>query len=159
MQYALTTNVEWGNIFVEVALKPVTAEFGEAIYTYRRSFQARLSRQLEARERARRRVLQAVRKKAPVVLSDCPSVHRAYLFGSVTRATAFHEESDVDIAVEGVTAQEYFGLWRALERTFPDWAIDLRDITPASPFADLVRKTGVLIYERTDSSATSRDSS
>lgn len=137
----------------------MTAEFGEAIHTYRRNFQARLSRQLEARERARRRVLQTVRAKAPVVLSDCPSIRRAYLFGSVTRPSAFHEESDVDIALEGATAQEYFAIWRALERAFPDWAIDVRDITPASPFADLVRKTGVLIYERADSSATSRDSS
>jgi len=106
----------------------------------------------------RQRALQAISKKTPAIMSGWQSVRCAYLFGSVTRPGAFHEASDVDIAVEGMTAQEYFALWRALERALPDWAIDVRDITPASPFADLVRKTGVLIYERAGSSATSRDS-
>jgi len=138
-----------------MTLEPVPAESNESIRGYRRNFKARLKRQLDMRERARQRALQTICEKAPAVISGWQSVHRAYLFGSVTRPGAFHEESDVDIAVEGVTAQEYFALWRALERTFPDWAIDVRDITPTSPFADLVRKTGVLIYERASSSATS----
>jgi len=105
----------------------------------------------------RRRALQVIREKAPAIMSGWQSVRRAYLFGSITHPGAFHEASDVDIAVEGVTAQEHFALWQALEQALPDWAIDVRDITPASPFADLVRKTGVLIYERASSSPASRD--
>jgi predicted nucleotidyltransferase len=111
----------------------------EEMRTYRQNFQARLKRQ---------RALESIRQEAPAILSCWPSVHRAYLFGSITRPGAFHKKSDVDIAVEGVTAEEYLALWRALERALPDWAIDLRDITAASTFADLVRRTGVLIYAR-----------
>jgi predicted nucleotidyltransferase len=120
----------------------------EDMRTYRQSFQARLKRQRDAREARRQRALESVRQAAPDILSRWPSVQRAYLFGSITRPGAFHKKSDVDIAVEGVTAEEYLALWRALERALPDWAIDLRDITPASTFADLVRRTGVLIYAR-----------
>jgi predicted nucleotidyltransferase len=125
----------------------------EEIRTYRQSFQARLERKREAQEARRQRALESVRKEAPAILSRWPCVHRAYLFGSITRPGAFHKGSDVDIAVEGVTAEEYLAVWRALERALPDWAIDLRDITPASTFADLVRRTGVLIYAREHTSA------
>ena len=45
----------------------------------------------------------------------------------------------------------YFDLWQALEEALPEWAIDLRDITRPSPFADLVRQTEILIYERKNS--------
>lgn len=140
-------------------MESVSAKLNKPIHVYRRNFQARLKRQLETRERARRWALQAIHEKGVAILSNWPSVRRAYLFGSVTRPGAFHEESDVDIAVEEATAQEYFALWRALEQALPDWAIDVRDITPASTFADLVRKTGVLIYERAGSSTTGRDPS
>ena len=139
-------------------MEPVSAESYQSIEEYRRNFEARLKRQLDERERARRQALQAISEKAPSIMSSWQSVRRAYLFGSITRPGAFHEASDVDIAVEGMTAQEYFGLWRALERALPDWAIDVRDITPISPFTNLIRKTGMLIYERASSSATSRDS-
>jgi len=137
--------------------KVVSAESRDTIHTYRRNFQARLKRQLETRETARHRALRAVREKAPAILSDCPSVHRAYLFGSVTRPGAFHTGSDVDIAVEGATVP---GVLCPLARTrasLTGFGDDVRDITSPSPFADLVRQTGVLIYERADSSATSRD--
>jgi len=130
----------------------------EQIHTYRQSFQARLERQRDAQEARRQRALESVRKETPAILSRWPCVHRAYLFGSVLCPGAFHRGSDVDVAVEGVTAEEYFVIWRALERACPDWAIDLRDITAASPFADLVRRTGVVIYAREDTSAASGDS-
>lgn len=142
-------------MFVEVKL---SSRLEEKIHIYRRNFQARLRRQFEMREVARQQALQAVHEKAPAILSGFPSVQRAYLFGSVARPGAFHEGSDVDIAVEGVTTQEYFALWKALEEALPDLAIDVRDLTPASPFSDLICKTGVLIYERADSPSTSRDS-
>jgi predicted nucleotidyltransferase len=130
-------------------------EFRDTMEEYRRTFQARLRRQQEMREAERQRALQAVHESAPAIISSQPSIRRAYLFGSVTRPGAFHPESDIDIAVEGATAHEYFSLWRALERALPDWMIDVRDITSGSTFGDLVRRTGVLIYERADSPATS----
>jgi predicted nucleotidyltransferase len=119
---------------------------------YRRTFQRRMKRTLETREARRQGAIQAVRSTAPAVLSAYPSVERAYLFGSITRAGAFHPSSDVDIALEGTTAKEYFAVWRDLERALPDWTLDVREITGHVPFADLIRETGVLIYERAGAS-------
>ncbi len=131
----------------------MTALTEDAMRAYRMGFRARLERRREAQERLRQRALQAVEERVPCVIARSSSVQRAYLFGSLTRPGAFHEASDIDIAVEGITAQEYFALWRALEQALPDWEVDLRDITSPSHFSDLIRKTGVLIYERADSVA------
>ncbi|RME49494.1 MAG: nucleotidyltransferase domain-containing protein [Caldilineae bacterium] len=118
----------------------------EAISAYRRTFLARLKRRREEQEARRRRAQAAVMEVAPRILANYPSVRRAYLFGSVTQPGAFHDASDVDIAVEGVATEAYFPLWRALEEALPEWRIDLRDISSPFPFADRVRRTGVLIY-------------
>lgn len=131
----------------------------EQIAVYRRNFQARMQRQQEAREIRRRRALEAVSKEAPPLMAERPAVHRAYLFGSITREGAFHAASDIDIAIEGeIDAETYFALWHAIERALPDWAIDLRDISTHSRFADLVRQYGELIYEQKDTIAASGDS-
>jgi predicted nucleotidyltransferase len=131
----------------------------EQIKIYRRNFQARMQRQRERREIQRQRALAIVRATLPMLMTEWPAVHRAYLFGSITREGAFHAKSDIDIAIEGeINAETYFALWHALERTLPDWAIDLRDISTHSRFADLVRQYGELIYEQEDTIAASGDS-
>ena len=118
------------------------------IETYRRTFRQRVQRDREEREERRRQALRAVWKKAPAILAAYPSVRRAYLFGSIIRPGAFHPASDVDIALEGTTASEYFAVWRGLERALSGWTVDVREITAPSPFAHLIRETGILIYER-----------
>jgi predicted nucleotidyltransferase len=120
------------------------------IETYRHAFQQRIRHALEEREEHRRKALLAVREHALAVLAACTSVRRAYLFGSVTRPGAFDTASDIDIAVEGTTAADYFAVWRDLERALPDWTVDVREVDVPSPFADRVQETGVLIYERAD---------
>ena len=77
-----------------------------------------------------------------------PEVHRLYLFGSITQAGHFDADSDIDIAVQGVDARQYFDLWHELNEAAPGWEIDLRDIGKPSDFADAVQKRGELIYER-----------
>ncbi|HEY89136.1 MAG TPA: nucleotidyltransferase domain-containing protein [Thermoflexia bacterium] len=121
----------------------------EKIQAYRHNFQARLNRQHDAREERREHALRAVYREVPAILARWPSIQRAYLFGSVLSPGAFRQASDIDIAVEGVTASEYFAIWRALETALPDWVIDCRDITADtdSHFATSVRGTGKLIYE------------
>jgi len=66
----------------------------------------------------------------------------------VTEPGAFRAASDIDIAVEGTTAEEYFAVWRDLERGLTDWVVDVREINDASRSATRVRESGVLIYER-----------
>lgn len=105
-------------------------------------FQERETRRLAAREA----VLTAIRSALP----SYPDVRRVYLYGSVTQAGRFRHDSDVDIAVQGTNAEQYWALWRDLDRATPDWMIDLREINEPSHFADRVREQGELVYERPD---------
>ncbi len=118
----------------------------------RQNLQARTERERAARETRRAAAEQAVTRAIKHVVVDFPELKRAYLFGSVIRPNAFRSDSDVDVAVEGLNAADYFAVWRSIEAAAPGWTIDLRDMTRAPEFADRVRMTGVLIYERVDQS-------
>jgi predicted nucleotidyltransferase len=81
-----------------------------------------------------------------------PDVQRAFLFGSVLHPGGLRSTSDIDVAVEGkLDAQEYFTLWRELERAAPGWLIDLVELGRNLRFAALVRERGELIYGYPDS--------
>ena len=134
---------------------PATASI--QIEIYRRAFRQRMQRRQKEREDRRRQALRVTREKAPAILTEYPSVRRAYLFGSVTRTGAFHPASDIDIALEETTAEEYFAVWRDLDRVLSDWMVDVREIDASSSFANLIRETGVLIYERENPPAAKRD--
>jgi predicted nucleotidyltransferase len=122
----------------------------------RTHLQARQEQQFRAREERRLAALKTLRVAAHSVLPRFPRVRRAYLFGSVLRPGALRSTSDVDVAFEGdLNAEEYFALWRALERAAPDWVIDLVDLSRDVRFADLIRERGELVYGRPDSDAES----
>ncbi|MFQ5859918.1 MAG: nucleotidyltransferase domain-containing protein [Anaerolineae bacterium] len=113
---------------------------------------ARQRREAEQQEALRQQVTQAVRTAAAAILPRFPQVRRAYLFGSTLHA--LRTTSDVDIAVEGeLSAEEYFALWRELDRAVPDWLIDLVELGRDLHFADRVRMEGEVIYERSGSDA------
>ena len=77
------------------------------------------ARKSEEREKSRQFVLERL-DKALRVLSEKYVWHGIFLFGSVTREGAFHENSDVDIGIEGLDPlqhHEFVGeLSRLLER-------------------------------------------
>lgn len=115
----------------------------------RASLAARQRRERERREALRRQVTQAVRAAAAAILPRFPRVRRAYLFGSILHA--LRVTSDVDIAVEGeLSAEEFFALWRELERAVPDQLVDLLELGRDLHFTDRVRARGEVIYERSD---------
>lgn len=94
----------------------------------RAHLRARQERQYQVRER-RQAALRSVRVAARSVLSRFPCVRRAYLFGSVLRPGDMRSTSDVDVAVEGsLKAEDYFALWRELERAAEGWLIDLVEL-------------------------------
>jgi predicted nucleotidyltransferase len=102
-------------------------------------------------------VLQALCEAAKAVFSRFPRIQRAYVFGSVLRPGALRLTSDIDIAIAGrLTAEDYFALWRALERVVGYRTIDLVDLDQDVHFVDRVRNQGMLIYEHSDSDAESR---
>ncbi|GEM_PF-6557597 len=101
----------------------------------------------DEREDFRQKTLQKILSAVPEVISRFSSVRRAYLFGSVTQAEAFQDESDVDIAVEGAAAEDYFGLWNALEQILPGVTVALCELGPDSDFTRKIRKDGLLLYD------------
>ena len=72
------------------------------------------------------------------------------LFGSLL-AGKFHEESDIDLAVAGISAGDYF---RALARVneISERVIDLKPLEDLDPyFLEKVLRTGECIYARNNS--------
>jgi predicted nucleotidyltransferase len=130
-------------------------EFNVDVAACRESFAAREEKKLAEREKRRQMALEAAVNALNAILPHYGKVSRAYLFGSVVRSGAFRLDSDVDIAVEGIEAADYFALWRDLERAMPDWQVDLRDLVPGTHFARRVQMEGRLIYESKDSGAKS----
>lgn len=116
------------------------------IGAYRQSFQSRLRRERQERESRREAALQMVRSVVPSIIAQYPGVKAAYIFGSILRPNAFRIDSDIDIAIEGDSAEEYFALWRELEAALSDWFIDLRDLPAGTRFAQRVYETGEKIY-------------
>jgi predicted nucleotidyltransferase len=125
------------------------------IQAYRQSFRARLQRDFEQRETLRKQAIKAVFATAPAIITRYPAIRTAYLFGSILRPGAFRSDSDIDIAIEGGTAEDYFALWRDLQEALPDWFIDLRDLPPNTQFTQRVYETGKKIYGGANSSTTS----
>lgn len=122
----------------------------------RAHLRARQERQYLAREERRQTALEALRSAACSVLPRFPGVQRAYLFGSVLRPGALRSTSDIDLAVEGrLSAEEYFALWRELERAAVGWPIDLVEMDRDLRFAARVREQGELIYGGPDTNAES----
>jgi len=60
------------------------------------------------------------------------SVRRVILFGSLAHAGWFAPDSDIDIAIEGLPATDYWDAWRLVEEAFREREVDLIDLESAS---------------------------
>ena len=115
---------------------------------YRANLQKRWAAEREAAETRRTAAYSAVVAAIPATAVPCASIQRVYLYGSIMREGAFHEESDIDVGVQGSTAEDYSAFWRELQRALPDWFVDVRELNDDAGFAEIVRLTGELVYER-----------
>jgi predicted nucleotidyltransferase len=122
----------------------------DAIESYRRGWRQREARKRAKREAARLAAQTTIKEQILALVQRWPTIRRVYLFGSVIQPGAFHEKSDVDVAIEGATGEAYFGFWRELDEAVPQFFIDVREIDAPSSFADEVRRSGILVYERED---------
>jgi predicted nucleotidyltransferase len=125
------------------------------IARYRQTFQQRHVHQYQAREERRQEALMAIMPFLSTLAAATTSIQALYLFGSVTQPGQFHLHSDIDIGIVGATAEDYFIFWRELESALPEWLFDVRDVSDDAYFSQRVKETGLLLYERTDPSATS----
>ncbi len=69
--------------------------------------------------RERDRLLMRVRQAAGMLKAQF-GVRRVILFGSLAHTSWFSRESDVDLAIEGLTSDVYWRAWRAVEDVIAD---------------------------------------
>ena len=85
----------------------------------------------EAQRRERDLLLQRVREAAGVLRTRL-GARRAILFGSLSQPYLFREESDVDLAAEGLkSGKDYWDAWEAIEEIIPDRLVDLIEMETA----------------------------
>jgi predicted nucleotidyltransferase len=83
-----------------------------------------------AEQRERERLLGRVREAAAALKSRF-GARRVVLFGSLAHAAWFVPDSDVDLAVEGLIADDYWRAWRLAEAIIGDRLVDLIEIETA----------------------------
>ena len=112
---------------------------------------ANLRRRFEKRRRERL----ALHEKA---LCDCAAIismiiaeykpKRIYQWGSLLRPENFGENSDIDIAVEGITDAETFFKLLGDAMRMTGFSLDILQIEKIEPeFAEKIRRHGKVVYE------------
>ncbi len=69
-------------------------------------------------------------------------IKKAYIFGSVTYPNKFHQNSDVDVAVEEINAEKHF-LAISFLSTYLEREVDIIKLNQCH-FADRIREKGIL---------------
>ena len=110
---------------------------------YRAAWDERLRREEKEVERKRDLLLDKIRLCADKLREL--GARRITVFGSLVTG-GFRKDSDVDIAVEGLSAEAYFKALGLLEEMLDDVRFDLVDIREALPsVAKRIRREGIEI--------------
>lgn len=99
---------------------------------YQRAALAREERRAQARAARRQRGLE-VALQAAVLLKERFGATRVVLFGSAARGCGFREESDLDLAAEGIPVKDFWRAWAALDTLDPTFEINLVAFEEATP--------------------------
>jgi uncharacterized protein len=81
-------------------------------------------------EKVRERLL-ALARSAADMLKCRYGVHRVILIGSLVREESFYAHSDVDLAVEGLSGDDYWEAWAKVEEIIVDRPVDLIEMESA----------------------------
>ena len=105
----------------------------DEIEKYRKFAKKKLiQKKLTPDQRAERAELLEKVRKAAEMLKSIYGANRVILFGSLVHEAWYSEDSDVDLAVEGIKPAEYWRAWRDIEKLFQSRQIDLIDYEFAS---------------------------
>jgi predicted nucleotidyltransferase len=85
----------------------------------------------------RRQQALAIADKCMQVLKEDFGAEKVILFGSLRGDGPWHEKSDLDLAVEGLSEQGFWDAYGALEKLMPDWL--LFDLIPLAKTPDYLR--------------------
>ena len=71
--------------------------------------------------------------EAASILKNRFEAKRVVLFGSLAHRAWYIEESDIDMAVEGLKPKSYWEAWRTVEELFDGRPVDLVSVETARP--------------------------
>jgi hypothetical protein len=106
-----------------------------------------IQQQRDRNERERLRLLQKVQQWLDQYGSEY-GIQKAFIFGSATRPGHFHNDSDVDIAVEQIDGDRYFSAISYLS-THLERHVDLIELNKCH-FEHRIRETGIVWTAPTD---------
>ncbi len=81
----------------------------------------------------RRQAALAVAQQTAALLKQNYGATRVVLYGSTAHGRWFHDDSDIDLAAEGIPADSYLRAWNAVDALTPDFEVNLLDWGDATP--------------------------
>lgn len=93
-----------------------------------------LGSQLDPAVQKKRELLMERIRKAATILKMRFGARRVLLFGSLAQPLWFRENSDVDLAVEGIRVQDYWTAWQAVEEIIDDRSVDFIEMETAGKY-------------------------
>lgn len=98
-----------------------------------------------ALEVRRRKAFEAATQIAFMLRRDF-GVMEVYLFGSTTQTGEFHEHSDIDLAVKGLPARDYFHAVAKALSLGKEFSVDLLDLSRCRPeLRSAIAKKGIVL--------------
>jgi len=129
-------------VYNTLMTKTVLSLTQKEIESYRRSASLLKPKRDEKIEARHTRAWQAARKAARLLKKDF-GVKKVMAFGSLTHPALFHERSDVDLAVWGLTGREYYRAASILLDIDPSISMDLIAFEEARPrLQEVILKEG-----------------
>ncbi len=123
------------------ALELDRVEWQRYLKTAKRRRRAMASTPQEHREK--QHLMAQIRKLAEELKSRF-GVRRVVLFGSLAHEAWSISDSDVDLAVEGLSEDAYWDAWRLAEEMISDHSVDLIELEKASPsLREAIERYGV----------------
>ncbi|MGH7859120.1 MAG: nucleotidyltransferase family protein [Candidatus Binatia bacterium] len=117
-------------------------EFDGYIGPWRERWARERESALEAAKAAR-----AVAERLAGLLRARYGARRVILGGSLARGD-FHRGSDIDLAVEGISPEEFFRAGAALEENADGFAVDLVPLESASPrYLATLEREGIVLHD------------
>ena len=113
--------------------------------SFRQAWQKRWAEE-SRRDEERRRDAEARARGLAAILASEYSVTRVILFGSVTTPGEFGEDSDIDLAVEGLAKKAFFDAYGRLMSESP-YPVDLKPLEDISPLIRARVREGRILYE------------
>lgn len=117
---------------------------------YKKYWNEKAVRDEIAKEQIRQKALRTAEILKNILVEEF-SVKKIILFGSILEKGCFKEDSDIDIAVEGLSKDKYF---IALGRLMMESPFDI-DLKPVEDVSDLLKKRiakGKVLYEKRENS-------